>query len=167
MLKNNHYGQPIYNNQQIFELLYTGKINDLNKIIVEDSNDISKLEQYADIKLQRVDESQSISEFDSIHQAQWLIPDQYKKINMLEWLLAKCSNDTEVERVCEEYLEFESRNLIDLLRWLIYFVDQCRSNNVLWGVGRGSSTASYILYLIGVHRINSIKYNLNYQEFLR
>ena len=57
--------------------------------------------------------------------------------------------------------------MIDLLRWCKYFVDTCTNNDILWGVGRGSSVASYILYLIGVHRINSIKYNLDWKEFLR
>ena len=31
-----------------------------------------------------------------------------------------------------------------------------RENNIVWGVGRGSPVASYVLFLIGVHRINSI-----------
>jgi len=48
-----------------------------------------------------------------------------------------------------------------------YFVDTMQANNVVWGVGRGSSVASYVLYLIGVHKIDSIKYNLDWQEFLR
>jgi len=54
-----------------------------------------------------------------------------------------------------------------LLKWMKYFVDTCRTNRVVWGVGRGSSVASYVLYLIGVHRIDSMKYNLDWQEFLR
>ena len=39
--------------------------------------------------------------------------------------------------------------------------------NVLWGVGRGSSVASYALFLIGVHKIDSVKYDLDWREFLR
>ena len=45
------------------------------------------------------------------------------------------------------------------LGWLVVLIRD--------GVGRGSSVASYILYLIGVHRIDSIKYNLDWKEFLR
>jgi DNA polymerase III alpha subunit len=48
-----------------------------------------------------------------------------------------------------------------------YLVDTLRKNNVVWGVGRGSSVASYILYLIGVHKVDSIKYNLDINEFLK
>jgi len=42
-----------------------------------------------------------------------------------------------------------------------------RENGIVWGVGRGASVASYVLYLIGVHRINSIQYGLDWREFLR
>jgi DNA polymerase III alpha subunit len=42
-----------------------------------------------------------------------------------------------------------------------------RSNNIVWGVGRGSSVASYVLYLLGVHKVDSIKYGLDIREFLK
>ena len=59
------------------------------------------------------------------------------------------------------------RDMTDLLRYMVYLVDFMRENNIVWGVGRGSSVASYVLYLIGVHKINSIRYNLDWREFLR
>ena len=70
-------------------------------------------------------------------------------------------------RIEEVLAEYRARNMLDLLRWLKYFVDNCSKNNVVWGIGRGSSVASYVLYLIGVHNIDSIKYNLDWHEFLR
>jgi DNA polymerase III alpha subunit len=54
-----------------------------------------------------------------------------------------------------------------LLRYLKYFVDTMRANNVLWGLGRGSSVSSYVLYLLGVHKINSMFYDLDIREFLK
>lgn len=54
-----------------------------------------------------------------------------------------------------------------LLRYMIYLVDYMRENKIVWGVGRGSSVASYVLYLIGIHKINSIHYDLDWKEFLR
>ena len=42
-----------------------------------------------------------------------------------------------------------------------------RDNQVIWGVGRGSSVASYVLYLIGIHKIDSMYYDLPINEFLR
>ena len=57
--------------------------------------------------------------------------------------------------------------LLPVLQFLIYFVDTLRANNVVWGVGRGSSVSSFCLFLIGVHKINPLLYNLDYREFLR
>jgi DNA polymerase III alpha subunit len=62
---------------------------------------------------------------------------------------------------------FEKHDMMDLLRFLIFLVDTLRANNILWGVGRGSSVASYCLYLLGIHKINSLKYQLDINEFLR
>ena len=66
----------------------------------------------------------------------------------------------------EELEAFTRRGMHTLLRYMIYLVDFMRENNIVWGVGRGSSVASYVLYLIGVHRIDSIQYDLDWREFL-
>ena len=71
------------------------------------------------------------------------------------------------ERLIEEIELFRQHNMTDLLRYLKYLVDTMREHNIVWGVGRGSSVASYCLYLIGVHKIDSIKYNLDIKEFLK
>jgi DNA polymerase III alpha subunit len=76
-------------------------------------------------------------------------------------------NNTQLARVDLELDEFKQRNLTDLLRFLVYFVDTVRTNNIVYGVGRGSSIASYVLYLLKVHRIDSFKYNLDIKEFLK
>ena len=71
------------------------------------------------------------------------------------------------QNISEELEAFIQHGMMDLLFYLKYLVDTLRDNNVVWGVGRGSSVASYVLYLIGVHRIDSMKYNLDWHEFLR
>jgi DNA polymerase III alpha subunit len=54
-----------------------------------------------------------------------------------------------------------------LLKYLKYLVDTMRENNIVWGVGRGSSVASFVLFLLEVHRINSLYYDLSIDEFLK
>jgi DNA polymerase III alpha subunit len=82
-------------------------------------------------------------------------------------VLNLCQSDAELQRVGQELLLFQERDLFDLLKYLKYLVDVMRDNHVIWGVGRGSSVASYVLYLLGVHRINSLYYDLDPAEFLR
>ena len=95
------------------------------------------------------------------------MPKKYKQINVLQWLLERCQTDAEKLRVQEEYSRFDEKNFVNVLQFLIYFVDTLRANNVIWGVGRGSSVSSFCLFLIGVHKINPMLYNLDYGEFLR
>jgi len=100
------------------------------------------------------------------------IPQYYKDINVKEYvtrLLPTSGQDIKIitERVDMELAEFEARNLFSVLQMLIYIIDTMRKNNIVWGVGRGSSVASYILYLMGVHKVDSVKYNLHIKEFLK
>jgi DNA polymerase III alpha subunit len=95
------------------------------------------------------------------------MPAEYANMNIAQWLLDQCRTQEELQRVGQELLLYQERDLFPLLRQLKYVIDTWRSNNIVWGVGRGSSVASYVLYLIGVHRINSMYYDLDITEFLR
>ena len=98
----------------------------------------------------------------------FIMPQEYASLDVEEYVAVRCPpDDRAMARVAQELAEFNARNLYDMLRLMIYIVDTLRKNNVVWGVGRGSSVASYVLYLIGVHRIDSLKYELELDEFLR
>jgi len=100
-------------------------------------------------------------------QADWWMPDAYRQLDVRSKLLALCQNREQIERVTMEMDLFEALNFLPVLRLLCFLVDHWRANGVVWGVGRGSSVASYCLYLIGVHRIDSLAYQLDISEFLR
>ena len=72
-----------------------------------------------------------------------------------------------VQILNKEYKEFKQRNMIDVLRFMCYIMNEIAEKDIVTGVGRGSSVSSLILYLIGVHHIDPVKYNLSYKEFLR
>lgn len=98
----------------------------------------------------------------------WNMPDDFQQLDIREYILSqhKLLPD-QIERVDNELREFYARDLTDLLRFLAYLVSVLRSNNIIYGVGRGSSIASYVLYLLGIHRIDSFKFNLDIKEFLK
>lgn len=99
--------------------------------------------------------------------ADWNIPESYKDTDIKEFLLLLCDTEIERERVEMEYTMFEKRKLIPLLQFLFFIVDYMRKYKIVWGVGRGSSVASYCLYLLGIHKVDSIKYDLPIEEFLK
>jgi len=135
------------------------------KILPRDSQGYAKFE--AQCKSYGIDTPFTV--VSAVSGIEWNMPAGYKNLNVQHHIDKLHPNLTAAQwiRITEELHEFETRNLNDLLRFLIYFVDQMRSHNVIYGVGRGSSIASYVLFLLGVHRINSYKYNLDIKEFLK
>ena len=104
---------------------------------------------------------------DEYNSTTWWMPEDYEEFNIEEFLLNKAQSEIERNRIIEELNLYKERDLINLLRFLKYFVDKCKENNIALGIGRGSSVGSFCLYLLGVHKVNSIKYNLDIKEFLR
>lgn len=112
-------------------------------------------------------EHQSVPDYDQVRQHDWFMPASYKQIDIAAHVLGLCHTQEQLQRAGQELLMYQERGLFDLLRYLKYLVDVMRENQVIWGVGRGSSVASYVLFLLGVHRVDSLYYDLDPAEFLR
>jgi len=164
------YSNPIFNEQDLFDAVYNGyQFNAADTLIAERNDAIKELEKQLGFNFIEPYETHfEVSGYDQASQSIWNMPEEYKTLDIEAWIWKQCPPwDPQHTRVQEELEAYKARNMLDLLRWLKFFVDTCSKENVLWGVGRGSSVASYVLYLIGVHAIDSIKYNLDWQEFLR
>lgn len=162
------FGNPVYQINDLVELIYAGS-SELDKVIVENTEEIAQFEKNSNYRLNKVDntlEAVSLQEFDSVCQSDWFIPDEYKRLDIEAFLVSICPEQN-YSRLIEELAEYKSRNFLPLLKVLKYLVDTFRANGIIWGVGRGSSVASYVLYLLDIHRIDSVKYNLDWREFLR
>lgn len=171
-MKTDKLGIPRFTNRDLIDMIYSGNADKCHIVLCDPSDDIDRfntaMEEQGLPKLQKyvpIDVEQK--QFDTMCQSEWFMPDEYKNFDILQYLVDKCESADEYVRVVDEFEEFQKRDMINLLRYMKYLVDFMRENNIVWGVGRGSSVASYILYLIGVHRIDSIKYNLDWREFLR
>jgi DNA polymerase III alpha subunit len=108
-----------------------------------------------------------IEEFDANLQSNWFLPEEYNAIDIAQWVLDQCKSDAELQRAGQELIIFQERDMFPLLKYLKYLVDTMRKHNIVWGVGRGSSVASFVLFLIGIHKINSLYYDLSIDEFLK
>lgn len=173
-MKYDDYGQCYVTCDELADLLYLDPALNLENFKVNDTLGFDKYnhgnhELYAGLpQLQKHSQLYtSVEDFDRANQSQWHMPDEYKNLDIAQWILSQCQHDYQLQRVGQELLLFQERNLFDLLRYLKYLVDTMRANNVVWGVGRGSSVASYVLYLIGVHKIDSLYYDLSIEEFLK
>ena len=165
------FSRSVINDVELAELLYINpereisdipitnpeKYNAAIKSLYLDWNPLQKLEPL-DI---------SVNEFHKRNQQIWFMPQEYSDMDIAKWILDQCQDQNELQRAGQELLEYAQRDLLPLLQYLKYLVDTMRKNNIVWGVGRGSSVASFVLYLIGVHRIHSLRNNLEFAEFMR
>jgi DNA polymerase III alpha subunit len=170
-MKYDQFGQAHISTEDATDLLYQRPDLDLSNIKFDNPDQFNAAVKvlYSDFDLLNAYESldTDLSQFDSRNQSAWHMPKEYFKLDIARWVLDQCTTDAELQRVADELMLFQERDLFNLLRWLKYFVDTMRANQVVWGVGRGSSVASYVLYLIGVHKINSMYYDLDISEFLK
>ena len=157
MIKNK-FGEIVYNIEDVVDLMMSEQTT--AGITVDGTVQLGDTSPETDVSL-------SVDEYDLLNQRNWLMPDEYKELDIAQHIIDLCKTDAEIQRAGQELLMFQERNLFNLLKYLKYLVDTMRSNNVIWGVGRGSSVASYVLYLLGVHRIDSMYYDLDPGEFLR
>lgn len=173
-MKQNKHGELIYSESDICDLLMQAHdINGIKNLLVDSTVDL----ETAAVILENVPaflrydemaaDAVSKEEFDHRNQTQWFMPEEYKQLDIAEYVLNLCQNDAELQRCGQELLMFQERGLFNLLRYLKYIVDLMTQNRLIWGVGRGSSVASFVLYKLRVHRIDSLYYDLDPAEFLR
>lgn len=174
-LKLDQYHRPMVTATDGIEILYQSR--QLDNVEFVDSEDIRKFNFHCDdLDMLKI---KTLPEIDMLHrsfhahlQEQWFMPEHYKTLDVEEYVrgLVPTSGDSGgpvKARVEMELAEYKARNLFPVLRSIIYIINTLRKHNLVWGVGRGSSVASYVLYLIGVHKVNSLKYNLDIREFLK
>ena len=138
-----------------------------NALVNSDITISDVLELDAPTLIKYTDSLGSAEQFDTESQNNWYMPDKYHTMDIAQWVLEQCKEDYELQRVGQELILYQEKDLFPLLCYCKYLVDTMRKNNVVWGVGRGSSVSSYVLYLIGIHRINSLHYDLSIDEFLK
>jgi DNA polymerase III alpha subunit len=166
------YGRIELTEKESLDALYSNKINELkglffdketvqkfNSALLANKDNFQKINTLIGV-------NESLELFDEANQCLWFMSEKYHSFPIESWLLSQCVTEEERIRVNKELKLFIQHDMFDLLFYLKYLIDTMREHKIVWGVGRGSSVASFVLYLLGVHRINSIKYELDIHEFL-
>lgn len=168
------YDRLIFDLQEVISILQSNPDADPGDLLIDSKDEVDRFNaavknMYTDYKTLQYagEEVWSVEDFHALQQENWKMPQKYKNLDIAKWCLEQCNTQEEIQRVGQELFLFNDRNMLPLLQYMKYMVDTLRENNIIWGVGRGSSVASYILFLIGVHKIDSLYYELNIDEFLR
>ena len=142
------------------ELLYRGK--DITDVAFEDIKQFNKVAK--ELELNDISGVSRVSK-------EFNIPQHYKEIDIEKYihnkLIGSDSDESVKARVEMELAMYKERNLFPVLQLLIYIIDTMRKHKLVWGVGRGSSVSSYLLYILGIHKVDSYKYRLDITEFLK
>jgi len=153
-----------------------------NKLL--DNEDISQIHVPAitpEIKMynRHAQTALTVKETNNSLPTDWNILEKYKILPLKTYVLLQLERevsnnnftDKEIEaRINRLNIELDlwaKHKMLDLLRTLIYIVDVFTENKIVWGTGRGSSCACYLLYLIKLHDVDSVLYNLDIKEFFR
>ena len=166
---NDYYGRPIFTERDLVDVYMKNPDQKLKHTLTD-----VKIELDPTLELETVPEliehtlaQLSVADFDEEMRSKWNMPAKYRELDIAKWLLEQCTHQTEIQRVGKELLLYQKREQFLLLQYMKYLVDLMRENNIVWGVGRGSSVSSFVLFLIGIHRINSLHYDLDIEEFLK
>lgn len=166
-MRYNRYHEPVYSLDDLPDLLMSAPAGFFSDPIMEqpvvwpDELDLTPLPHRVNA------ETYSVKEYDQQNHGTWWMPDEYRDIDIAELILNRCQDDAELQRAGHELLMYAERGMMPLLNYMHYLVETMKAHNIVWGVGRGSSTASFVLYLLEVHRINSLYYDLDITEFLK
>jgi DNA polymerase III alpha subunit len=168
----NDWGQVIFDGDDAVELLMRGcQIADLlltPNVAITQYNAACLCHDKTDFLITPIETPSLSAEADTAQRiAQWYLPEDYQTLAVRQRLLALCQRPDEVARVTQEMDLYEAKQLVPILRLMWFLVDHFRANHIVWGVGRGSSVASYCLFLIGVHKCDSLAYDLDIHEFLK
>lgn len=168
-MRKDTYGQYIYSEEDLLDIYLTNpEFTSKGEIFIDQDIKIDTLDLANLPKLvSYVTSDKSVEQFDEECRNSWFIPEEYKNFDIAKYVLDQCQSDAELQRAGKELLLYQERDMFILLQYLKYLVDTMRANNIVWGVGRGSSVASFVLYLLGVHKINSLYYDLPIEEFLK
>jgi hypothetical protein len=102
----------------------------------------------------------------------WTIPKRFLQLDITDL----CSDAlVEQQLVTPEYTNrliwelqrMEEKEMFPFVRCLLYVTYQFKEKGVVWGVGRGSSCASLVMFLLDINRVDPVKYDIPAEEFFK
>lgn len=164
-----HQGNVVYFDDALIELLYQGIIPE--GILFPENNDDVKLfnnysyKNFDDIYYKIPETLKSLEE----RKNTWFYPEEYDKINLEEYFnnLVQTYPQPYKDRVVEELKLYKEKGMEKFLRFCLYFSKIIQEKDLCVGIGRGSSCASLLLYLLQIHLVNPMEYGLDIKEFLK
>ena len=154
--------------EKVISYIYKLQNGDVSKLFVNEmTEEIKSYNLLSDHKI-------TVKESCDMRPLNWVLPDSYKYLDLDDYLLNLVDRiekdelyEKRVLRLSSEIWVFKEAKLDDVLKALIYVIDEMKKKNVVWGVGRGSSCSSYLLYWLGLHEVDVVKYDVDIEDFIK
>lgn len=75
--------------------------------------------------------------------------------------------ETTRERYVEELEYFRDNGYMEAVEASRDLISKFREEGIIWGVGRGSMCSSIIFYVLGLHDVDPIKYDIPFSELTK
>lgn len=160
----NLYGEIVVTVDEALDLIVSGYSGD---IFCNSETEVEKARLAGITTIKNPTKDVDLEEYYESKVNDWLIPKEYIDMDIESYILGLVDTTEKKTRVLMELRSYKKHGLLDMLKLMKYLVDMFKENNIIWGVGRGSSVASYVLYLLGVHLVDSLKYDLDFREFIK
>ena len=176
----NEYGQVNFDTQEVIDKFYAQEWNTVD-VLLEKTDELQKFNEHCNqFEIEAINQvskpTNDVLQFHADLSSRWNMPKEYKAMDILAFLTQQLQEKTNASQEYTEYFMDEldawktfmgTEGSNDLFKFLHYLIATCKTHDIVTGVGRGSSVSSLILYLLGVHYVDPVKYKLNYKEFLR
>lgn len=161
-------GNVVYFTDSLIEMLYNGEIPS-EILYPQDDPDVVAFNKFSYENLDDIYYTLPTSiKTTQERKEDWFYPDRYDEINLYEYFEKLIdNNDLQKNRIYQEINLYKEKGFEKFLRFCIFLSDKIKENDWVIGVGRGSSCASYLLFLLKIHLVDSLKYNLDIKEFLK
>jgi DNA polymerase III alpha subunit len=144
-------------------IMNNGELPD-DVFVDEITDDIKQFNRYSSKKLNVKTTLKDLS-------LKWSIPQKYIEMDVDQYIknieLGSDEYDRRVKRRDRELELFKKYDLVDILKLVVFIVDTLKEKNIVWGTGRGSSCSSYLFYLIGLHCVDVVKYDIPIHDFFK
>jgi len=164
-------GRVVYNEATLFDLIKK-KIN-LETLNIQRTKDTELFLLKSGKKLTLVDiDDADIETLPPLESYDWNIPEDYKNIDLLDLcinrlILLNKHNDIYIERLQAEFEQIYTKDMSNFLKAVLFITDIFRAHHAVFGLGRGSSCASLVLYLLDINKVDPVKYDISMNEFFK
>lgn len=108
----------------------------------------------------------------SIKTFAWITPPPYVTMDIADRCMTmmldrSLDTPTYMDRLVDEIALMYARDMEPFVRCVVWITDMMRKKDIVWGLGRGSSCASLILFVLGINKVDPVRYDIPKEEFYK